>query len=788
MCRVEEKVYVGRDGARQTFEDSFPCHNARHGKLCSKVTRKKIEYIPKHPQISRDDASSPASNNPPTPTGSYLVEHRRPSEAARKASVKEGGRAVNHIVIDFGKKKDKSIKHTAATVKPSKRSSVGAASTNSSDFAIESPGSEASYTLRTGFPEGAVPPVQPSGYTTATARAANHHATSSASSVTASSQAPSLYITSDPEPESPLRQPARYPRTIVHNPPSNAPNAFAPPSPTTTRAQAQPRASGHSSSYRTVLATPGSSADDVHPDGLFPLDYSQFQIRSDSSHASSSTRSNTRSDPAPEITARDVERAHQRKLQAEADKKRQVKADLQMAKALHQEEEKRQVTFELGRFEARAKERAENQQAHYEQRRSELREEERQQQQRKREEENRQQRRREEEDREHAAKEAKKAKEKAERLEREVKETERKFREKEMERKLKEKEKAERIEREVKEAERKLKAERIEKEKEAERKLKDKEKRDNRPPVRDYTKRPTQSSRRTSMTHQDMLEQQRLLAQETAQMDRERQAAEQRDRDDRAAFLRDQQQQQQYYDPRGGDRRPVTNSGPAVGRRSSVSGRRGSVSMPPPVAVIQNGPPGANLTPMNMAFPPQYSARAQTVQAMNAPPFARPAPTTRPVPSARHPSYDHDNPFAQPPTRTSNTSQDDPFAQSVGLVHQGNPFAQQLPTRPAAPPASHDPWVHDPREAPARPAGHTRQPSEDRTHTFRGRGEEVLARAAAEKSRPRQHQRTRDASHTLPKAAGYEDDYTDSDDESVEDRIAGYGPRLGLGKPSKKKH
>jgi hypothetical protein len=96
---------------------------------------------------------------------------------------------------------------------------------------------------------------------------------------------------------------------------------------------------------------PRDSSERVGADGLFPVDYS-----------------------APEITDRDKERARLRKARADADKKWQEKADHEMAKAI-QDEETKQVRFEIGRADTRAKERAEIQYAHHEKQRAEEREE-----------------------------------------------------------------------------------------------------------------------------------------------------------------------------------------------------------------------------------------------------------------------------------------------------------------------------------------------------------------------------------------------------------------------------
>lgn len=342
MCRVEERIYIGSDGRRQTFEEAFPCDKAQRGKLCSKVKRRTTEYFPKAPPINRDDASSPASNNPPTPTGtgSYLVQQRRPSGAGRRDSIRgESARAIKpEIIIEFGSKKDKGKKypHVSLTTKAYKRTSTGSASAASGELPIDSPGSDASYPIRTGFPEASVPPVnsfsQSPAFTTRPAvPQARHRHTSSASSNTTSSQPPSLYATS--EPDSPSRRvPGRHLPPVVHNPPT-------PSSPTASRVPA-PTSSGQ---YRTKIAVPqGSPHTNIGPDGLTPLDYSDFIDHS------ASSQDGSHQDVAPEITRRGADRELRRKQ--EADKRRQEDADRRLAEEFAKREALKQEEIKQVRF------------------------------------------------------------------------------------------------------------------------------------------------------------------------------------------------------------------------------------------------------------------------------------------------------------------------------------------------------------------------------------------------------------------------------------------------------
>jgi hypothetical protein len=368
MCRVEERIYVSADGRRSKFEDAYPCDKARGGKLCSKVKKRTSEYYPKQAPLSRDDTPSPI--NPPTPTGAgtYLVQQRRPSGSSSRPSTRDGHKTVApaEIHISFGSRKNKDKKYPLLSVssKTQKRSSLGASPIGPNDLAIDSPGSDASNTIRTGFPEAPLPP--PAGFgrsdgyiaTPTIPHGYHHRHTSSASS----SQTPSLYITSDPDRdyESPAsHRTARYPPTIVHNP--NTVIAPAPSSPS------RGQSAQTSRSYRTSIISPQHYAEDAHtPDGLYPLDYADFADRSASSHASSGAAEATRKgkDRDNRRRRKEDERLRQEELECE------VRAAEEQARA----DNVKQVRFELGRAESRAKERAENALAEKEKTRAEERE------------------------------------------------------------------------------------------------------------------------------------------------------------------------------------------------------------------------------------------------------------------------------------------------------------------------------------------------------------------------------------------------------------------------------
>lgn len=366
MCRIEERIYVGADGHRSKFEEAFTCDKSRGGRLCSKVKRRTTEYYPKNGTLPRESTPSPIT--PPTPTGSgtYLIQQRRPSGTSVRPSTRDGQKAIKpEIIIEFGSKKGKGSKYPSVSVSTGtyKRSSMGDSSVGSNDIAIDSADSDESHPIRTGFPDAPLPtPVafgQGDGFIpTPNVPRSHHRQTSSASSFTGSSRTPSLYVTSDPDYDSPTSQrTARYPSTIIHNPPP----AAAPPSPSR-------KPTTTSSSHRTVVVTPQGFTQDTHtPDGLFPLDYPEFADRSSSSHASSG---------APEITRRGKDRDRdERRKKKEEERKRQEEQDRKIAEELAKQENVKQVRFELGRAEARAIERAERTYADKEKTRAEEREE-----------------------------------------------------------------------------------------------------------------------------------------------------------------------------------------------------------------------------------------------------------------------------------------------------------------------------------------------------------------------------------------------------------------------------
>ena len=688
MCRIEERVYIGGDGLRTSYDVHYPCSKERSDRPCPDAKRTTKRSSHRRESFSREDTPSPV--NPPTPTssGTYLVQQRRPSGSGSRPSTRDGQRTIKpEIVIEFGSKKDKGKKYPAVAVSTNTYNRSSLASLGSNDLAIDSPGSESSYIYRTGFPEATLPPPsafsQPNSYITTptTPHGYHHRQTPSASS----SQTPSLYVTSDPEydydPPTPRQRTGRYPPTIIHNPP-----AAAPPSPSRRRA-------GDSSGLRqTTRITPRGFSDDTYtPDTLRPLDYDDLADRSGSSHTSSGVADPTRRPKASD----------DRRKKKDEDRRRQEELDRQLAENISQEDNIKQVRFELGRPAARAQERAERLQAEKEKERAVAREEARAKE--------KADRLQAEKERERAiAREETRAKEKAERLQAE-KERERAIArdearakekadrlqaEKERERAIareeaRAKEKAERLQAEkdkeraaVREETRRRKHEELERERLAQEKkereetlAKDRKKEKSKPPTSEvFNKRPSGTRRMSSsnMTPEMMAEKRRLLEAEHNQMQVEKQATEEREREERLAAVKLQQEMPAYYDPRSG-----------MGRRNSVTRHDSVASTRPSGLTRSNSKRRSSISQQTVptintqVSEAHYSARPPSSRTHAPPPISFPSNfhqnTTRPPPSARRPSFSQDNPFATQPPRTP----------------AENPFAH---TSAMSPSLAQDPW------------------------------------------------------------------------------------------------
>ncbi|KAH8706127.1 hypothetical protein GQ44DRAFT_629757 [Phaeosphaeriaceae sp. PMI808] len=628
MCRVEERVYIGADGNRSKFEDTYPCNKARNGRLCAKVNRRTTEYYPKKGTISRNDTPSPI--NPPTPvgTGTYIVQQRRPSSSGGRPSTRDGLKAIKpEIVIEFGSKNDKN--KVSVSAKTYKRPTIVTSSVD--DVAVESLASDASHTIRTGFPEAPIPPlVTPYAHTdsygtTPTIHHGYHHRqTSSTSSFTGSSRTPSLYVTSDPDYDSPTTtRNTRLPPAIIHNPSTTN----APPSPS------RPRIHGGNSSapYNTALVTPHYLQESYPQEGLFPMDYQDFADRSGSSHASSSASIQSRRG-----------KDHDQPRKKKSDDRRQLdEFNRSITEALAKEEKEniKQVRFELGRAESRTKERAETLLAEKEKQRAR--------------------------DREEARRRASQEREREREREREQKE--------------------------------KLKTSM----------------------ANSSSKRPAAPRRASiSMTQSQLDEQRRLLAADLGHMQGESRATEAREREENLLLLKQKQQDTSYYNPRTG---PMPIEAPTLTRRDSQS-RRNSVSAetrPPTIgrtnsnrraSIVQPNPPAIN-THGTSNYPRPANPRSHAP-----PPVSFPSNfSTRPQ-STRHPSFStHENPFAAPPSRGSNSSIENPFAPAQPVasppvtVHQDPWDARyMLDSLPAAKPAPNTQYS---RTGAARPSA--RFPSHD---------------------------------------------------------------------------
>lgn len=255
MCRMEgDRIYY--------------CDNARSGRTCRDVRRVPTSYGHQRGSASRDDTPSPV--NPPTPTssGTYLTQRRRPSNSGSRPSTRDGQRINPEIVIEIGSKKGKSGKYPSLSIsaKTHKRHSFG--SLGSNEAAVDSGESEASYTLRTGFPEAPLPPTAaydpPNAFlpTPLPTHGYYHRHTPSASS----SQTPSLTVPSETDFDlSATRRSTRPSATIIHHP------ATDPASPTL------PQRAPPSGSYKTKRIVPRDLPQATQtPTSMHPLDYDQY--------------------------------------------------------------------------------------------------------------------------------------------------------------------------------------------------------------------------------------------------------------------------------------------------------------------------------------------------------------------------------------------------------------------------------------------------------------------------------------------------------------------------------
>lgn len=317
MCRVDERVYVRADGHRSVFQEDFMCEKGKQlRRICPDAKVRRTEYP--------DPTSSPIASSPITPNGPlYHARPRRPSTSSRP-STKDGPVASlkPEIHIEFSSKKGKGKSYVPTvhiTTGKTKRSSGGSSS------AYESPGSEASHTVRTGYPDISPPPLSRGGLRPSSGQYRNM---SSDESHSGSSHVAHTYHTSDgydtPSLATGTTSTSSGVRPIIHNAPRHAPSPID-----STRGTA----GSPSSLYRTAEVTPSA---------LYNED---------------SDRTRSTSSYAPEITGREADRQQRR----EQKKRQQEALDRELAANLIREENVKQVRFENDRANHRAQERAQEQ-------------------------------------------------------------------------------------------------------------------------------------------------------------------------------------------------------------------------------------------------------------------------------------------------------------------------------------------------------------------------------------------------------------------------------------------
>ncbi|XP_014552180.1 hypothetical protein COCVIDRAFT_110953 [Bipolaris victoriae FI3] len=572
MCRIEGDC-------------TYLCDQARSGRTCRDLRRVPVAYTHQKGSASRDDTPSPV--NPPTPTssGTYFTQRRRPSNSGSRPSTRDGQRLNPEIIIEIGSKKGKGSKYPSVSIstKGHKRQSFG--SIGSNDAAIDSGESEASYAVRTGFPDAPLPPPaafdQPNTFlpTPLASHGYYHRQTPSASS----SQTPSLTVLSEPDYDrSTGRRNTRPSATVIHN---STPTSASP---------TRPQHGFSSGPYKTKSIVPRDPLQGAQtPTTVNPLDYDQYADYSGSSRASSGIAE----------TSRPTKNSGQRRKKPSEDLRYQEDVDQKKKEDL---ENDKRVRFEPDRYEAREKEeRVERAQAEKERERATLREEARE---------------RERAARAHAEKERERAA---------LKEEDRK------------RKKLERLEQEKKELEKKELEDKRAKER--------KKERSKPPTTDYPTRPTNTRRMSSLMTPQEQAEQKRLVEADSLIMQTEKQAAEAREREERRAAARQQQDSSTYYDPRAGDRSLSNANAPSKPRRDSVastmrpSGLTRTSSKRRP-SITQPNPPTISAQP-----PTDFSTRPSNSRAHAPPPLSFPKTFNQDYgrpPSARRPSLTPDNPFS----------------------------------------------------------------------------------------------------------------------------------------------
>ena len=330
MCRIDEKIYVRADGHRSVFQDppSY-CEKARQRKkMCSRPEVRRTEYP--------DPTSSPIPSSPLTP--GFTVRERRPSTSSRP-STRDGSikslKPQIHIEINGGKKGKGTSYIPSVTVTTGKthRSSMGSSS------AYESPGSEGSRGVRTGYPDAPAPPLSSSfgGLHSRPGHLRNPSSDESYNGL--------VYHSSDaydtPSLATGTTATSSSTRPIIHNGPRHVPSAV--------------------DTTRTTRGQAGSPASPYRVTEFAPSDRTERSHRPTSSHSIHA---------APEIVGHGEDRERRR---AEA-RRLQEALDREVAATVMREENAKQVRFETDRAKLRAEQRAENNFAAHEQRRADERE------------------------------------------------------------------------------------------------------------------------------------------------------------------------------------------------------------------------------------------------------------------------------------------------------------------------------------------------------------------------------------------------------------------------------
>jgi hypothetical protein len=326
------------------------------------------------------------------------------------------------------------------------------------------------------------------------------------------------------------------------------------------------------------------------------------------------------------------------------------------------------------------------------------------------------------------------------------------------------------------EARRRKEEERLEREQREldEKMAKDRRKEKSKPPTTDYNNKRPSSSRRmsTSMTPAQLAEQRRLLEADGLHMQGEREAAEAREREERAAAIRQQQETASYYDPRGGDR-TLSNNTSGMARRGSISRHDSVTSTARPSGLTRTNSRSKRRSSISQSNPPAVITQVPTETYSTRPPSSRtraPPPLSFPPnfnqdlnrapPSTRRPSFTQENPFAAPPTRGSGSNIDSHFTPVPSMISPSSASA-----------SSRDPW--DLRNVgsalpPSRPS------AEPRYNNMRERGEAVINRSTS---------RAKRTSRIVDSAMDCE-----SDSDSPEDQAPVYASRTGLSGKGRKKH